>query len=259
MTGRSSALLVVTLSMAVPSVAQKTSALAKAPVSVPTAAPATGQEQSYRDAQFGVRFRIPPGWKLSKKDGEVSTFREDARTAAAKTQLRGVASLEFNPFPLSTLSGALVYFSVERHAREGECSVQTEGKVMVAPGKEAPEKTPAPKETVDIGGMSFVHGHDEHGGMCVEARDEIYTAYRKGSCYRFDLELNTFCAASSGAQELSEEQMKSVEERMAGILSTVTLDWSKSGPKVVTPPNEQRRRLTPEPAAKPVAPPQTGS
>jgi len=225
----------------------------KAPVSVPTAAPRTAQEQSYRDPQFGVRFKVPPGWGLTKKDGEVSTFRQDARTAAPKTQMRSVASLEFNPYPLSTLSGALVYFSVERHAHEAECVMQTDGKIMVAPGMDAPEKTAEPKETIDIGGMSFVHGHDEHGGMCVEARDEIYTAYRKGSCYRFDLELNTFCAQSSGAEELSDEQVKSVEERMAGILSSVTLDWSKAGPKVVTPPNVERRKLTPEPVVtKPV-------
>jgi hypothetical protein len=85
--------------------------------------------------------------------------------------------------------------------------------------------------------MDFVHGHDEHGGICVEARDEVYTAYRKGACYRFDLAMHTFCAISSGAKEVSAEQVRSIDARMTGILSTVALDWEKSGPREVAVPD----------------------
>ena len=105
--------------------------------------------------------------------------------AGAVVLARSVASLDFNPFPQSNLAGALVYYSVEKRAKPDECVQQAAGK------KE-------PQDTQTIGGMNFVHGHDEHGGVCVEARDDVYTAFRKGACYRFDLELNTFCSVSSG-------------------------------------------------------------
>jgi hypothetical protein len=205
-------------------------------VEVPTSAPETAREQSFRDTQFGVRFKVPPGWEITRRDHEVSTFRMDARTAPPRLQLRSVVSLDFNPFPQTTLAGALVYYSVEKHAKATEC-------VQQAAGKDEPE------DTLRIGGMNFVHGHDEHGGVCVEARDEVYTAFRKGACYRFDLELNTFCAVSSGAMELSDKQMADVEARMAGILSTVTLDWSKAGANPVPPPSETQRKKLPAAAA----------
>jgi hypothetical protein len=205
-------------------------------VPVPVSAPAAAQEHDFRDAQFGVRFKVPPGWEITRHDHEVSTFRMDARTAPPNLRLRSVVSLDFNPFPQSNLAGALVYYSVEKHARAAEC-------VQQAAGKEEPE------DSLQIGGMNFVHGHDEHGGgICVEARDEVYTAYRKGACYRFDLELNTFCSAASGAAEMTDKQMADIESRMAGILSTVTLDWSRSGATPVAPPAETQRKKLPQPA-----------
>jgi hypothetical protein len=204
-------------------------------VQVPTSAPAETKEQNFRDAQFGVRFKVPPGWEITRHDHEVSTFHLDARTAPPNLQMRSVASLDFNPFPQSTLAGAMVYYSVEKHAKATECLQQAAGKIE-------------PTDTQEIGGMNFVHGHDEHGGVCVEARDEIYTAYRKGACYRFDLELNTFCAVSSGAAEMTEKQMADIETRMTGILSTVTLDWSKTGAHPVPPAPQTQRKKLPAPA-----------
>jgi hypothetical protein len=203
-------------------------------VQVPTSAPTETKAQDFRDVQFGVRFKVPPGWELTRRDHEVSTFRMDARTAPAKLQMRSVVSMDFNPFPQSTLAGAMVYYSVEKHAKAVECVHQA-------------TSSAEPEDTQDIGGMNFVHGHDEHGGVCVEARDEVYTAYRKGACYRFDLELNTFCAVSSGAAELSDTQMADIEGRMAGILSTVTLDWSKTGARPVPPATESQRKKLPLP------------
>ena len=84
--------------------------------------------------------------------------------------------------------------------------------------------------------MNFAHGHDEHGQICVEARDEVYTAFRKGSCYRFDLAMDTFCSVSSGAQDMTDLQLEQIDQRMADILSTVKLDWSKAGPHPVPVP-----------------------
>ena len=226
-------------------------------VTVPTGPAQDAASIPFRDSHYGVRFEVPPGWNLTRKDREVSTFRLDARSAPRGSELRGVASMGFNPFPHSVLSGALVYFSVAKHSNDRTCAAQATGGDPIArvPGTAQGEpenmdvrdddvdkrpnaqgRDPQRFEAENIGGMEFLHGHDEHGYMCVEGRDEVYTAYRKGSCYRFDLTLNTFCAISSGAAELSREQFHSIEAQMAGILSTVSLDWEKAGPQPVAVP-----------------------
>ena len=225
---------------ALPCAAQK----ASQKITVPTAPPASAVPQGFRDGHFGVRFEVPAGWSLNRKDGLVSTFHEDARTASPQAQMRGVASLDFNPFPYSTLSGAVFYFSVTPHSNDEECARQA-----------APANFPT--DVQDIGGMRFTHGHDQHGDICVEARDEVYTAYRKGSCYRFDMEINTFCAISSGAREITDGQIESLNQRMANILSTVELHWTKAGSHPVPAPELPAvgERPAPKPGTKPVEQP----
>lgn len=198
--------------------------VAAAQVSVPAAPPASARTKDFRDGHYGVRFRVPRGWSLAKKDGQVSTFHLDARTASRKAVMRSVAAIEFNPYPFSTFSGALFYYSVEPHSSDVECARQATG------------PSPRAQDTQDIDGMSFAHGHDEHGQICIEARDEVYTAYRKGSCYRFDLAMNTFCSISSGATDLTDMQLEQIDQQMTDILSTVKLDWTKTGPHPVPVP-----------------------
>lgn len=206
-----------------------------AQTSVPDTPPAHTKPQAFHDSRFGVRFRVPQGWDLQRKDGEVSTFHLDARTATPDTQMRSVAAIQFNPYPYSTLSGALFYFSVQKHATDVECARQAS-----APHAHATEL----QETQLIDGMDFVHGHDEHGKICVEARDEVYTAYRKGSCYRFDLAMNNFCSASSGAADLTDAQLQDIDGQMNAILLSVRLDWEKN-------PRAQAREIA-TPVAVPV-------
>jgi hypothetical protein len=209
-----------------------------AQIGVPTSTPAKDKMRSFNDSHYGVRFRVPPGWSLTRKDREVSTFRLDARSALARSEMRAVAMLDFNPFPMSTLSGALFYYSVEPYTTDRECERQALGPEPAAKiDLQAREGTLAAKDTQNIGGMDFVHGHDEHGSICIEARDDVYTAFRKGACYRFDLAVNTFCPQTSGAQEITGQQMGDIETRMAGILSTVVLKWEKSGARPVPAPS----------------------
>lgn len=205
--------------------------VAGAQVSVPDEPPPNAKSQAFRDGHFGVRFQVPGGWSLARKDRQVSTFHLDARTASPKAMMRSVAAIQFNPYPYSTFSGALFYYSVEPHTTGAECSRQATGFASRAAFDEG-----GSKDLQDIGGMNFLHGHDEHGQICVEARDEVYTAYRKGSCYRFDLAMNTFCSVSSGAADLTQTQMEQIDQKMADILSTVKLDWEKTGPHSVPAP-----------------------
>jgi len=232
-----SALLAFPCIAALPCAAQK--------IVVPTAPPASATTHDFKDGHFGVKFQVPPGWSLNKKDGLVSTFHNDARSASWGAQVRGIASLDFNPYPYSTLSGAVFYYSVTPHSSDDACA------------KEA--GTNLPTDVQDIGGMRFTHGHDEHGDICVEARDEVYTAYRKGSCYRFDMEINTFCAISSGAQEITDHQLQDLNQRMADILSTVTLEWTKTPAHPVPAPEAPVvvQRPSPKEQPKPVSEPRS--
>jgi hypothetical protein len=197
-------------------------------ITVPDAPDATAKQQSFQDKRFGVSFLIPPGWELTRKDGQVSTFHQDARTAPRTAELRGVAMIDFNPFPRSTLSGALFYYSVQPKTTDVECAAQATHL--------DPAYTEHHKDVQLIGGVPFAHGHDEHGEICTEARDEVYTAFHNHACYRFDLAMNTFCSISSGAQEITDHQIHQIDERLTAILSTVTLKWEKVGANPVPVP-----------------------
>lgn len=207
------------------------SGVSRAQVVVPETPPPSAKPQVFHDEHFGVQFRVPEGWSLARRDRQVSTFHLDARSASPTALMRSVVAIQFNPYPYSTFSGALFYFSVEPHATDAECSRQaTSG--LAGAGL----STSTSKDVQDIGGMNFAHGHDEHGKICVEARDEVYTAYRKGACYRFDLAMNTFCSISSGAVDMTQAELQQIDQRMADILSTVQLDWEKAGPHTVPAP-----------------------
>jgi len=182
--------------------------VAPAPPAEPTSPPA----QTVEDERTHVVFQLPAGWNVSRRDGELSTFRLDARTAPRRSELRVAASLNFNPYPLSTFSGALFYLSALPHSSAAACAAETTLK---------PEK-PLPPATV--GDVKFSRGRDEHGHICTESRDVAYTAMRGGSCVRFDLAVNSFCGGEvSGAEDLTQDQLGSLFKRLEGILGTVEL------------------------------------
>ena len=168
--------------------------------------------RSFSDPRSGVSFQVPAGWALTRKDHEVSTFSLDARSAPRTTQLRAVANITFNPFPLSTFSGAYFYLSSTPHINDADCARQAA----------AQSPHPAP---ITVAGIPFTHGYDEHGGVCIESRDEIYTTERNGACYRFDLVINNFCGGDvSGVRDMTPTELENVRKRLESILATVQLD-----------------------------------
>jgi hypothetical protein len=175
--------------------------------------PTTPPARPFHDSRYGVSFTVPAAWNLNRKDFEVSTFRLDARTAPHTTQMRAVANINFNPHPYSTFSGALFYFSVAPHTTPAQCSFQ------------ASAKAPRTVSVTPIGGVPFTHGYDEHGGICTESRDEIYTTARNNACYRFDVVINTFCGGDvSGVKDITPHELDAVRSRMQTILDSVKFD-----------------------------------
>jgi hypothetical protein len=175
--------------------------------------PNTPPARPFHDARYGVSFTIPPAWNIDRRDGDVSTFRLDARNAAHNAQMRAVATISFNPHPYSTFSGALFYFSVAPNVTANQCAAQ------------AIARAPRTVTTTEVAGVSFTHGYDEHGGICTESRDEIYTTAHNNACYRFDAVINNFCGGDvSGVQDISERELDDVRKRMQNILNTVRFD-----------------------------------
>ena len=176
------------------------------PVPEPTSPPA----RTVHDSRDRLTFDLPAGWKYSRQDGEFSTFALDARSALGETQLHAAASLDFNPFPYSTFSGALFYVSATPHSTPLSCSNQATAPVSHL------------SSPLVLDGTTFKRGYYEHGGSCVESRDDVYTALRGASCLRFDLVINTFCGGEvSGARDMTEQQLEAVRKRMEGVLRTV--------------------------------------
>ena len=203
-------LLVLTL--AVPLSAQTPNPLAR-PAPKPVPEPTSPPARTVHDTRDRLSFDLPAGWNYSRQDGEFSTFALDARSAIRETQLHAAASLDFNPFPYSTFSGALFYVSATPHATALSCSNQAT----------APVSHLSPPAVLE--GMTFKRGYYEHGGSCVESRDEVYTALRGASCLRFDLVINTFCGGEvSGARDMTETQLEAVRKRMEGVLHTVRFE-----------------------------------
>jgi len=177
-----------------------------APVSEPTSPAA----RDVVDARDHLKFHLPVGWNLSRKDGEVSSFRLDARGVPKKAQLRLAASLAFNPYPQSTFEGAMFYVSATPGMDDAGCKAQTATKPFSA----------LPGATVDS--VHFARGKDEHGKICTESRDVAYTTLRGGSCLRFDLAINSFCGGDvSGAEDLTENQLQAIYTRLIGIVNSI--------------------------------------
>ncbi len=175
--------------------------------------PTTPPARPFHDGRYGVSFTVPPAWILTRRDGDVSTFNLDARNAAHNAQMRAVATISFNPHPYSTFSGALFYFSVAPNVTANQCAAQ------------ASARAPRTVTTTDVAGVTFTHGYDEHGGICTESRDEIYTTPHKDACYRFDAVINNFCGGDvSGVRDISERELEDVRKRMQSILNTVRFD-----------------------------------
>lgn len=183
----------------------------------PTPDPTTPPARTFHDTQYGISFTVPTAWNLTRKDSDVSTFNLDARSAPRSARMRAVATIAFNPHPTSTFSGALFYFSVTPHSTQAQCSTQ------------ATAKSPHKGSTATIDGIAFEHGYDQHGVICTEARDEIYTSERGDACYRFDLVINTYCGGEvSGVRDISPDELNSVRNRMKAILDSVKFESSQA-------------------------------
>ena len=172
--------------------------------------------KTFHDPRYHISFDYPANWIFAQADHEISTFHLDARTAARNASLRAVAAMPENPFPASTFAGAYIYLSVTPHSSQAACARQT-----TAPKDNVHPQQPRPQA---IGGITFMHGHDEQKEICTVQRDEVYTTFGHGLCYRFDLAINNFCSEASHVKDITPQELDQVRARLESILATVRLD-----------------------------------
>jgi hypothetical protein len=174
---------------------------------------------TFHDPNYHLSFDYPATWTFAHSDHEISTFHLDARSAVKSTSLRAVTAMPENPFPASTFSGAYIYFSVTPHSSTGSCAKQA------APPDNNSHKPPAKPNATHINDIPFTHGHDEQKAICVIQRDETYTTYHRGACYRFDLAINNFCGGEvSGVKDITPGELDQVRTRLEAILNTARFD-----------------------------------
>jgi hypothetical protein len=174
---------------------------------------------TFHDPAYKLSFDYPATWTFSHTDREISTFHFDARSAPRTASLRAVAAIPENPFPESTFSGAYVYFSVTPHSTAVSCAKQA------APPANRTHKLPPKPTPAEINDIAFTHAHDQVKDICVTQHDEIYTTYRRGACYRFDLAINNFCGgAVSGVRDITPNELDQVRGRLEAILGTARFD-----------------------------------
>jgi len=211
-------------------------------------AQAAAQKQAthtFHDRGSGVSFDYPAGWTFAERDHEISTFHLDARTAPKKAQMRAVVAMPENPFPVSTFSGAYVYFSVTPHTSAAACARQAvppaiskgeaehrAAETNAARGDSDAGTDGAPEivlggkpEKVEMAGIPFMRGRDEQREVCITQHDDVYTTRRKGACVRFDLAINNFCGGEmSGVRDMTAAQLEDVRGRLKAILETMRFE-----------------------------------
>jgi len=190
-----------------------TPAVLASPASAPSG-PTPLAPRTFHDPKWKLSFAYPGDWIFALKDGEISTFHLDARSAPHNSTLRAVTAFPENPFPASTFSGGYVYFSVTPHSSAAACSAQAT----------YPAGAAKPAED-QIAGIPFAHGHDQQRQICTTERDDTYTTFHNGACYRFDLAINNFCGGEvSGVKDITPRELDQVRARLESILSTVQFD-----------------------------------
>lgn len=180
----------------------------------------SGNTHTFHDPTYKISFDYPASWNFTRADREISTFHLDARSAPKNASMRAVAQMPENPFPLSTFSGAYVYFSVTPKSSESACARQA-----APPTRTATPNASRATSKITIADIPFTHGHDDQREICITERDDVYTTFHRGACYRFDLTINNFCGGQvSGVKDITDRELDQVRSRLQAILATVRFD-----------------------------------
>jgi hypothetical protein len=187
-----------------------------APVSV-WAQPAVSTHSDWKgfsDEAGGVNFQYPRRWILSElnKYPFASSLTRHSITPRAMVY---VGNADSNPYPNTTLVGAEFLYAARPAASIEACSE------MIVDREWPDAKLLAPER---LNGVIFAHAKSADNWTCHYLREDLYSTYRGGTCYLFDLAVETECfGAVDGMRELTSTERAEVQATLEHILSTVSI------------------------------------
>jgi len=190
-------------------------ALTVSAVVASTQTAANNQIKTYRDAQHGVSFQYPMPWVSDPEMGfylPAQILLPDRKPLAA-VGFGGSQKSKYHPYPKTNLSGVQFVYVVLPEATAEQCQHETKGE------EESDKET---QETIH--GVSYRHLSSGGAGLCHQAEDQIYAAYRGGRCYLFDAAIDTVCPdPDDGRREITPAEINTLRNQLKQIMQSVRI------------------------------------
>jgi hypothetical protein len=168
----------------------------------------------FSDETGGVKFQYPQRWILSEGN-KYSVATSLTRQGIPPRAAAYIGNADSNPYPNTTLVGAEFLYAPRPAASNEACSE------MIV-NKEWPDaKLLAPES---FNGVTFAHAKSADNWTCHYLREDLYSTYRGGTCYLFDLAVETECfGAVDGERQLTSAETADIQATLNKILSTVSI------------------------------------
>lgn len=152
--------------------------------------------------RFGVSFRYPASWSPHPLEGFYLAQPESLAGPAVAAVSRG------SGYSGTDFSGAQFEYSVRLDGSELDCS-----HINRDLGKSEPQV---------IRGIRYSHLHTDDAAMMHQRSDDLYSVYRNGSCFVFDLAfLTSGFGARDGVRRMTDAETRSVLHQLQEILASV--------------------------------------
>ena len=176
--------------------------------------------KTYRDTQYGVTFQYPALWDTDPEMGFYLSAQIllPGRKPLAAVGFGGSQKSKYHPYPNTNLSGVQFVYVVLPESTAEQCQHETKGE------EESDKDT---QETIH--GVTYRHLSSGGAGLCHQAEDQIYAAYRGGRCYLFDAAIDTVCPdPDEGRREITHAEINTLRNQLKQIMQSVRIGSNKN-------------------------------
>jgi hypothetical protein len=193
-------------------------ALAVSATIASTQAHPTAPPKTYHDPQYGVSFQYPATWNFDL--GRVFYDRAQIlfpdRRPLANVGIGGVQKSENNLYPNTDLVGVQFVYLVLPETTAQQCQKEAQGD----------EEAKITQEIIQ--GVKYRHLSTGNAGLCHQADEQIYAAYRGGRCYLFEAAVETMCPDAIGAtRDITPAEIDTVKKQLRQVMQSVSIEDSQ--------------------------------
>jgi hypothetical protein len=176
---------------------------------------ATPSSMQFSDPDYRVTFRYPAKWNYSESNGFLMTVM----IASPENPPRGFVYFSsisggYNPYPRTNLVGAEFVYANRNAASTDVCLksvLQGDANAKML-------------GTEEINGMSYTHALTGSAGMCHSYSEDIYATHKNGTCYLFDLAVETLCPGLvDNTRAITSGELAQVHASLEKILSNLEI------------------------------------